>query len=102
MVATQAAEPAGGGQVIDLMDALRASLAQREKKAPTDAGAKAAPAKSKVTTAAAAEPVVRTLRTGVSSDAATETETTVRERKGVRRAPKPKETAAPARVRARK
>ena len=76
IVASEEAEPATGGQVIDLMDALRASLAQRGSKA------KAAPAKAPATEAAPAlEP---------------------RERKGVRRAQKSKETAAPARTRARK
>ena len=86
VVATEAPEPAGGGQVIDLMDALRASLAQRDQKG------KPAPAKARAAPAAVAAEDEEEAATG----------TTGRERKGVRRASKAKETAAPARVRARK
>ena len=86
VVATEAPEPAGGGQVIDLMDALRASLAQRDQKG------KPAPAKARAAPAAVAAEDEEQAATG----------TTGRERKGVRRAPKAKETVAPARVRARK
>jgi DNA end-binding protein Ku len=74
IVATQEFEPQAGAQVIDLVEALRASLAQR--------GGKAKPAKTAATEAA---PAAET-----------------RERKGVRRAQKSGETAAPARTRARK
>ena len=90
IVAPQEAEPATGGQVIDLMDALRASLAQRDKKA------KPATAKGR---ASAEEPASKP-----SEQAAAETAAAPgsRERKGVRRAQTVKETAAPARVRARK
>ena len=84
IVATEAPEPAGGAQVIDLMDALRASLAQREQKPRPAAKGRAA------------EP------TPAVEEEAAATGTNGRERKGVRRASKPKETAAPARVRARK
>ncbi len=91
IVATQAAEPATGGQVIDLMDALRASLAQREQKAkPATASAKGQPGAAQDAAEAAEEAPAETAATGT------------RDRKGVRRAQKPKETAAPARVRARK
>ena len=86
VVATEAPEPAGGGQVIDLMDALRASLAQRDQKG------KPAPAKARAAPAAVAAEDEEEAATG----------TTGRERKGVRRASKAKETVAPARVRARK
>ena len=86
VVATEAPEPAGGGQVIDLMDALRASLAQRDQKG------KPAPAKARAAPAAVAAEDEEQAATG----------TTGRERKGVRRASKAKETVAPARVRARK
>ena len=86
VVATEAPEPAGGGQVIDLMDALRASLAQRDQKG------KPAPAKARAAPAAVAAEDEEEAATG----------TTGRERKGVRRASKDKETVAPARVRARK
>ena len=86
VVATEAPEPAGGGQVIDLMDALRASLAQRDQKG------KPAPAKARAAPAAVAAEDEEQAATG----------TTGRERKGVRRASKAQEPVAPARVRARK
>jgi DNA end-binding protein Ku len=90
IVATEEAEPARSGQVIDLMDALRASLAQRDKTAR--------PATAKVRAAAGGgeEP----LADRQAADSAPAPATDIR--KGVRRAAKPKETAAPARVRARK
>jgi DNA end-binding protein Ku len=77
VVASERAEPAAGAQVIDLMDALRASLGQRRGKAAPEAPqaeAEAVPAGA------------------------------LKERKGVRRAEKVTEeaTAAPARSRARK
>ena len=83
IVAAEPVEPTGGAQVIDLMDALRASLGARGagKTAPAPVvAAKAAPAKATAPAAEAAKP----------------------ERKGVRRAPKVEETVAPARVRAKK
>ncbi|HEY3635702.1 MAG TPA: Ku protein, partial [Caldimonas sp.] len=77
IVANEAHEPAAGGaQVIDLVEALRASLGKG------GAAKKAAPAK-----AAEAEPAPG--------------EATAKERKGVRRAAKVEE-AAPARARAKK
>ncbi len=84
IVVTEGQEPAAGGQVIDLVEALRASLAPRK------GGAKAAPA-----AAAAAE---------VKAPPAKEAE--AKERKGAKRAtpvavPEPVE-ATPARARARK
>jgi DNA end-binding protein Ku len=79
VVATEEARPAAGAQVIDLVEALRASLAQR--------GGKAKVAKTTKTAAAPAQ-------------AAEAPET--KERKGVRRAQKSTEAAAPARKRARK
>jgi len=85
IVATEEPEPAAGGQVIDLMEALRASLAQREQKVKPAAKARAA----------APEPAAE-------EEALAATGTSDGERKGVRRAAKPKEAAAPARVRARK
>jgi DNA end-binding protein Ku len=88
IVAPQEAEPATGGQVIDLMDALRASLAQRDKKAKPAARERAA-----------AEPESKTAEQPAEELAAAGG---TRERKGVRRAQPVKETAAPARVRARK
>jgi len=76
IVASEQSETATGGQVIDLMDALRASLGQqRSKAAPAkaDSGAEVIPAGA------------------------------LKERKAVRRAPKAEEpAAAPARSRARK
>jgi DNA end-binding protein Ku len=76
IVAAEHVAPASGAQVIDLMEALRASLGTRG-----GAKAKAAPAKA-AAVAAPAEPA--------------------RERKGVKRAQKVEETTAPARVRAKK
>ena len=92
IVASEEVEPARGGQVIDLMDALRASLAQRDKSVK--------PAATKVR-AGAAEQADATpdQQPAVNVPAAA---TDIRERKGVRRATQPKETAAPARARARK
>ena len=79
VVAAEPVEPANSGQVIDLMDALRASLGARGT-----AKAKAAPAK------AAPEPTPAPVEA-------------VKERKGVKRAPKVEENAAaPPKVRARK
>jgi DNA end-binding protein Ku len=74
IVAVEHVEPQAGAQVIDLVEALRASLGARSAKA------KAAPAK-------AAEPA--------AADAS-------KERKGVKRAPKVEEMAAPVRARAKK
>ena len=91
IVATEEAEPAGGGQVIDLMDALRASLAQREQKGKPAAAKR--PRGRAAHRRRRAPNGRRRPRTG---------ERPARERKGVRRAAKAKETAAPARVRARK
>jgi DNA end-binding protein Ku len=79
VVANEPVEPAGGAQVIDLMEALRASLG-----AKGGAKAKAAPAKA----APAAEPAPAV--------------EAVKERKGVKRAQKAEEPAAPARARAKK
>lgn len=79
VVAPAAAEPSSGAQVIDLMDALRASLGRKG-----GADAKAAPAKKEPARAAAAPAVA------------------AKERKGARRAPAPQESATPARARARK
>jgi DNA end-binding protein Ku len=79
IVAPTMAEPAAGAKVIDLMDALRASLGG-------GAAAKAGKAvKAKAAEAPAAAPAAA-----------------AKERKGVRRAPKSAETATPARARARK
>jgi len=81
VVASARAEEPSGGQVIDLMEALRASIGQR--------GGKAAPAKAEKP---AAKPVE-----AIPADA-------LKERKPVKRAPKVAEeaVAAPARSRARK
>jgi DNA end-binding protein Ku len=79
VVANEPVEPASGAQVIDLMEALRASLG-----AKGGAKAKAAPAKA----APAAEPAPAVEAT--------------KERKGVKRAQKAEEPAAPARARAKK
>lgn len=76
VVAMPEAEPAGGAQVIDLVEALRASLAQR--------GGRQKPA------AKAAAPSHPTKQVAGA------------DRKGVRRAPKSGESAAPARTRAKK
>jgi hypothetical protein len=62
--------------VIDLMEALRASLSGKAKGKP----------------AAAPAPAVK----------ATQPEAAVKDRKGARRSPKPEEAAAPVRVRAKK
>jgi len=80
VVAMEPVEPQPGGQVIDLMEALRASLGTRG----------AAAAKGKAAAKAAPEPA--------PAEAA-------KERKGVKRAPKAVEeaaVAAPARARAKK
>jgi DNA end-binding protein Ku len=79
VVAPAAAEPSSGAQVIDLMDALRASLG---RKGGTDA--KAPPAKKEPARAAAAPAAA------------------AKERKGARRAAPAQESATPARARARK
>jgi DNA end-binding protein Ku len=79
VVANEPVEPTSGAQVIDLMEALRASLG-----AKGGAKAKAAPAKAP----AAAGPALAV--------------EAVKERKGVKRAQKAEEPAAPARVRAKK
>ncbi len=76
IVAAEHVAPAGGAQVIDLMEALRASLGTR-------GGAKVKPAPAR----AAAGPVPAE---------------TAKERKGVKRAQKVEATTAPARVRAKK
>jgi len=79
VVAPTAAEPSSGAQVIDLMDALRASLGRKG-----GADAKAAPAKKEPARAAAAPAAA------------------AKERKGARRAAPAQESATPARARARK
>jgi DNA end-binding protein Ku len=76
IVASEQVEPAGGAQVIDLMEALRASLSGKAKGKP----------------AAAPAPAVK----------ATQPEAAVKDRKGARRSPKPEEAAPPVRVRAKK
>jgi DNA end-binding protein Ku len=82
IVTHEAEERATGGQVIDLMDALRASLGNRSAAAKTK---KAAPI-------AAATPAADVIPAGA-----------LKERKGVKRAPKVvEEVAAPVRARARK
>jgi len=92
IVAAEEVEPSRGGQVIDLMDALRASLVQRDKSVKP-AAVKASAGGAAADDAAPA-PQAATIVAAAQADPA--------ERKGVRRAPKVKETAAPARVRARK
>jgi DNA end-binding protein Ku len=80
VVASAPSEAASGAQVIDLMDALRASLGR----------------KSKAATAVKAEPAAEAEADAVPAGA-------LKERKAVRRAPKAEEpVAAPARARARK
>ena len=81
IVAAEHAEPASGGQVIDLMDALRASLGERA------AQPKAAPAKVTAISGASVAPAAEADK-----------------RKGVRRAERPAEPveAAPVRARAKK
>ena len=74
-------EAAGGAQVIDLVEALRASLSKA-----------AAPAKKAAPTAKAAAPAATPAETSASG----------KERKGVKRAAKVEEAVAPARARARK
>ena len=81
VVVTEGQEPAGGGQVIDLVEALRASLAPRKGAAKATPAPVAAPAEA--------------------------TKAEAKERKGAKRAAPATETAtaveaAPARVRARK
>ncbi|MEO8080240.1 MAG: Ku protein, partial [Caldimonas sp.] len=76
IVANEPVETTTGAQVIDLVEALRASLGK-------GGGAKTRPTPAKAT--AAAKPAEQP-----------------KERKGVKRAPKSEETVAPARVRAKK
>jgi len=92
IVATEEVEPSRGGQVIDLMDALRASLVQRDK-STKPAAVKSRTGAGAASNETAPEPQAAAVAVAEADPA---------ERKGVRRAPKVKETAAPARVRARK
>lgn len=100
IVANEPQESAGGGggQVIDLVEALRASLGNRSVAKPQ--AASAAPAAP----AAAPKPSPATKLTAVPSPApAAAAAEPAKERKGVRRAEKPAaETAAPVRARAKK
>jgi DNA end-binding protein Ku len=96
IVATESAEPAQGAQVIDLMEALRASLVQRDK------SGKPAAARSRGDAAREAEPDQTPAVAAVAGAGAGGMAADTRERKGVRRAPKTKDAAPPARVRARK
>jgi DNA end-binding protein Ku len=103
IVASEEAEPSRGAQVIDLMDALRASLAQRDKPGKP-AEAKAAAPRAAATGAAGANEsaTVSRIAAGKTVPSTEAPAAGAPERKGVRRAQKAKETAAPARVRARK
>ncbi|MGE0797763.1 MAG: Ku protein [Lautropia sp.] len=100
VVAQGADEPAAGAQVIDLMEALKASLGQRAGAAK--AGRAVVKTVDRMADRAADRAAGGTAGGSTKAARAAEPMPVPKDRKGVRRAAKPAETAAPARVRARK